>query len=269
MIAGGSGWRSSSVGFRRSYACRFCSAIGGRAGSRAKLGEATIDVSHLTVLCDLDGTLIDSAPAVLESLAWALNSVGVTPHVPLQRSLIGPPLDVLISLVIADADRGRQVEIAQRFREYYDATGCLHTVPYAQLEGVVRTLRDQGNTVFVVTNKRARPTHRILEHLGIAGAITAVYCADSLEGARSKTDVARALLRDHDLDPALCIFVGDSEDDANASRQLGMRFVLAAYGYGDERLQGRAEQVLHDLRDLPSLLVELERSLATHPDRSV
>jgi phosphoglycolate phosphatase len=202
------------------------------------------------VLFDLDGTLIDSCDGILESLRRCIERAGLRPRIELTRELIGPPLPALIATAIGSIDPGLVTELEEAFRREYDQRGCLASRPYPGIGAAVHELSAAGLPLHIVTNKRLRPTRRILRALGWCGSFITVNTLDSCVGAANKTDVVARLLERIGVPGVSATMVGDSEDDATAARGNGVAFAWASWGYGLERALAHDGVRLADARHL-------------------
>lgn len=185
------------------------------------------------ILFDLDGTLIDSSPGILASFGRILAADGLPPAVPLEASLIGPPLMVTLRQVSGLADEARLARLAEAFKADYDSAGCLATEMFPGVAAGLAQLAATGARLFIVTNKRMLPTRRILEALGLAQCFAGIHTRDETDPpAPSKAAVTKRIVAHYGIDPARACFVGDSDEDAAAARENGLPFIHAAYGYG-------------------------------------
>lgn len=186
------------------------------------------------VLLDLDGTLVDSAPAILSALRGACVACGVTPLVPLDATLIGPPLRTMIERLVGEKGSPVTARLEEAFRDTYDQTGYLDTIAYPLLHDALRRLRATGHSLALVTNKRRVPTLKILDLLDLAHEFDAVYTVDSFPPDRlSKSQlVARALAELPGAAPATTAMVGDTREDQSASVANSIGFIAVTYGYG-------------------------------------
>lgn len=185
------------------------------------------------ILFDLDGTLIDSSPGILASFARVLAAHGLAPVVALDPSIIGPPLADTLRTLSGIGDETLLAALADDFKRDYDAAGYRETTLYPGVAEGLAVLAAAGTRLFIVTNKRMRPTRKILDHLGIAGHFTGVHSRDeTTPAAASKAAVVRRVIADRAVERRHAVFVGDSNEDAAAARKNGLRFAHAAWGYG-------------------------------------
>lgn len=209
-------------------------------------------------LFDLDGTLVDSAPAILATYSWVLERHALSPAVPLDLSLIGPPLRTILGRVAGTSDAGVIETLAADFRERYDSIAIAATPPYPQLAATLDAVRAQGYTLFIATNKRIRATRLLLEHLGVAAAFHEICALDALDPpAPDKAAMVAGMLQRHGIDRRASVLVGDTMDDARAASANALAFVEAAYGYGTIAPGSAGVARVSALADLPAVLAGL------------
>lgn len=191
---------------------------------------------------DLDGTLIDSIDGIVHSLQHALALCGETPAQPVTRALIGPPLRRLLEILLPDRPATALDAVANAFTAHYDSEGVLQTPVYPGIETYLQTLRQQGVALYILTNKRSTPTHKLLAHLGwqawFAGVDTTELGATSAaKGVRLAQLLARHNQALAENVPAVhadnCLMVGDSGDDLEAAVENNTAFAAASWGYGN------------------------------------
>jgi phosphoglycolate phosphatase len=186
-----------------------------------------------SILFDLDGTLIDSAPGILASFAAALRQTGITPAVPLEASLIGPPLPVTAATLVGRDDPAAVAALVAAFRADYDADGHRATTVYEGVPQLLDGLATAGIALRIVTNKRIAPTRRILGHLGWTSRFAGVHALDATTPpAPHKPAMVAAVLRAAALPAGRTWMVGDSAEDRRSAETNGLRFFAAAWGYG-------------------------------------
>ena len=118
------------------------------------------------ILLDFDGTLVDSAPAILNCFERALQAHGLEPCRSIDDSLIGPPLRQTLETLSGQSDPVILDALGASFKDIYDTEACLQTPAYAACQDVLEQLRAQGFTLAIATNKRLLPTRRIIAALG-------------------------------------------------------------------------------------------------------
>lgn len=186
-----------------------------------------------SILFDLDGTLIDSAPGILASFSAALQRTGIAPAVPLEASLIGPPLPVTAATLVGRDDPAAVAALVAAFRSDYDGSGYRATAVYDGVPGLLDGLAAAGIALRIVTNKRIVPTRRILDHLGWTARFVGIHALDATQPpAPDKPAMVAAVLHAAALHPGRTWMVGDSAEDRRAAETNGLRFFAAAWGYG-------------------------------------
>jgi phosphoglycolate phosphatase len=183
------------------------------------------------IVFDLDGTLIDSARDISESVSELVESYGAPP-LPLSEviNMVGDGAPVLVRRALRQSGvKPSAAEALERYLEIYDRRLMNHTSPY---EGVVESLGVvlKRGPLAVLTNKPLGPSIGILEALGLRGFFTRVIGGDGEYGR--KPDPA-GLLALQSLAPGeQLVMIGDSPADWQAAQTAGVPFVFARYGFG-------------------------------------
>jgi phosphoglycolate phosphatase len=185
------------------------------------------------VLFDLDGTLVDSAPGMHESVRAAAAALGLPDPTPAQlRAMVGPPLQDGFALVLAvtPADVDRAVTA---YRAHYAAGAMLEAPPYPGIPELLDQLRADGATLAVTTSKPEPFAVRILGHVGLLDRFASVHGA-TLDGAvRHKEQVVAAALARHP-DGAGAVLVGDRAQDVLGAAAHGLPCIGAGWGPAED-----------------------------------
>lgn len=187
-----------------------------------------------TLIFDFDGTLIDSAPGILNAFADALRETGIPPKVALDLSLIGPPLKETLMRLCGSDDAALIQSLSERFKHHYDSNGVAATNAYPGIEEMLNEFSKASAVMHISTNKRLSVTHAILARLGWQDRFTSVYALDMVEPRLpSKAHLLSKQLIEQRLDPAITVYVGDKFEDGEAAKTNGLAFHYASWGYGD------------------------------------
>ncbi|WP_420821641.1 HAD hydrolase-like protein [Pseudonocardia acidicola] len=182
-----------------------------------------------TVLLDLDGTLVDSAPGILGSLRSAFDELGLPwPTESIGRQVLGPPLYRSLPAIVGEE---ATAEVIPVYRRRYAETGLLASEPYPGIDALLRELSAAGTRLALATSKAEVHARAILEHRGWTNLFE-VTCGDTLDAARPNKAavVAEAL---HRLgEPGAAMMVGDRSHDVVGARAHGIGCVGAGWGYG-------------------------------------
>jgi phosphoglycolate phosphatase len=218
-----------------------------------------------TIVFDLDGTLIDTAP----DLAAALNAVLIEerlPEVSLDevRHMVGRGARILIERAMAAhgvalTDR-RAEALVQHFLVHYEANIAATSRPFDGCITQVRALADKGHRIGICTNKPVALSRKLLTELDLTSLFPVVLGADSR--AYHKPDPRHLVDTVAELggNPADAVMVGDSETDSLTARAAGIPCILVTFGYTEKPIRDLGATALIDhYRDLPAALARCAR----------
>jgi phosphoglycolate phosphatase len=192
---------------------------------------------------DLDMTLIDSRPGILQAYRALTAKTGVFVDADLAVTRLGPPLRTELSQWFPPADLEDAVTT---YRALYADHAIIPTVPMPGAVEALAAVRRMGLRVVVVTSKLGRLAHLHLQHLGMV--------ADELAGDLFAEGKAAAL-----TEHGVRWYVGDHVADMVAARTAGVPGIGVATGpcTADDLREAGAAYVLDDLTALPALLREI------------
>lgn len=208
-------------------------------------------VNVKSIIFDLDGTLIDSAPSILAGFEYVLKVNGMEPLVPLTSSVIGPPLLPTLKMLGGVNDETKLLQMAGQFKEFYDSEACLLSQPYDAVDDGLKKLVELGYELHIATNKRYTPTRNILKYLGWDGLFNSVYTLDK-DGAsfNSKSQMIERQLKDCGLSADQAVYVGDRSEDMEAAQNNQLNFVGVSWGYGEFPVSVKVIQSFNELDSL-------------------
>jgi pyrophosphatase PpaX len=180
------------------------------------------------VLFDLDGTLIDSVPLIVESMQHAFEGRRRAPTVEEWVARIGTPLEGMIREWAED--EADLAQLKERYKAHQWAHHDARVTAFPGVPELLDRLSAAGTAMAVVTSKLEASASRSLVHVGIARHFRAVVGLEST--ARHKPDPepvlhALALLG---AEAAAAAFVGDSPHDVRAGNGAGVPTVAALWG---------------------------------------
>ncbi len=206
------------------------------------------------LIFDLDGTLIDSSHDIAASASEMVQSYGAAPIPEADViPMVGDGAPVLVARALTHARLPLDTPDAlRRFLTIYDRRALDRTVPYPGITEVLALLIESG-PLAVLTNKPLRATEHVLQALGLRGFFTHVLGGDGPHRRKPAPDGLRVLMEMSATPP---VMIGDSPADADAAEAAGCPFVLARYGFGIVRFDGRwpsAALIVDHPRELVSL----------------
>ncbi len=184
-----------------------------------------------TIIFDLDGTLIDSAPDIHAVLNAALAPLGVAAlSLERVRAFIGRGAPTLVRRACdaLDVPEAERQGVLDRFLARY-ATAVDLTRPYPHAIGALDTLRAAGHKLGLCTNKPIDATRFVLDHFDLAERMDVVIGGDSLPVRKPDPATLRAVM--DGMNTRRCLYVGDSETDCETARAAEMPFALFTEGY--------------------------------------
>jgi len=206
------------------------------------------------LLFDLDGTLIDSAPSILESFAHAFEAVGIVPQYPLTSEIIGPPLMETLTRLSGESDNALLQKLAVSFKQHYDSEGFKKTVVYPNIQPLLETISQSDTSLYIATNKRYLPTTKIMQHLGWTHFFRDIFALDFFEPPlASKPVMLQKILADLQLEPSQTLYIGDRYEDGLAADHNNLDFVMVTWGYLDKTANALKShwQQCENVKELP------------------
>ena len=214
----------------------------------------------LTLVFDLDGTLIDSVPQIQKTANIVFESKEL-PTIPqaVIRDFVGNGLSVLVSRTMAwlglEADPPLHANLVARFTSIYEEAFDLTTL-YPGVSTALQELSAAGHRLAICTNKPLAPTRAVLRHFGLLAQFPVVIGGDSLPQRKPDPAPLRAALGA--LGPGKALFIGDSEVDAETAQAAKVPLLLYSRGYRKAPLEALgARLIFDDHAALPRLIEDL------------
>jgi phosphoglycolate phosphatase len=203
-----------------------------------------------TLLFDLDGTLLETAPGILGCYRHTFDQLGV--KVPTELDLhqfIGPPMKDNFRRLMDEAQVNAAVEI---YRQCYNRQGKFQATVYDGLPEALQKLSSTHRLV-VATSKRQSFALEMTEHFGLAPYFGAVYGVKEENLSEPKSALIGRILQGHRLTPTEAVMIGDRAFDILGAKAHRMRSIGVLWGYGsrEELLSHGADRLCQQPADLP------------------
>ncbi len=193
------------------------------------------------VLIDLDGTLLDTVADLAAATNAMLADLGRAPlALATVTAYVGKGAAVLVHRALgggldARVDDARFEPAMAAFLRHYERENGLRATPYEGAMEGLETMRAKGLKLACVTNKPQRFAEPLLERCGMARYFEAVVGGDALERRKPDPLPMRHAAARLGAEPARCLAIGDSVNDALAARAAGMPVLAVPYGYNEGR----------------------------------
>ncbi len=188
------------------------------------------------IFFDLDGTIVDSAPGILESVKYALNFFGIKEENEEKLNLfIGPPLFDAFSEHYNMNREDADLAVAKYRENYNENKAVLKYSVYEEIEEVLRELKKAGKTICLATAKPLKFAEIILKEAGLYNYFDIVNGASFDESKRTKTAVIKDTIESNNFKKDKILMVGDRENDVTGAKNNNIDVLGVLYGYGDEK----------------------------------
>lgn len=193
-------------------------------------------MSYTYLLFDLDGTLTDSGPGIMNAAFYALKQFGIEETAPEKlRRFVGPPLHDSFSRFygMSEADMKEAVRL---FRVYYRPIGIFENTPYPGIRDFLLELRKRGKKLAVATSKPMEMAERVLRHFDLYDCFD-VHCAGTEDESRNQKwqIVSDALTQLGVEDRSQALMIGDREQDVLGAAKNGIDCAGVLWGYGSRQ----------------------------------
>ena len=217
----------------------------------------------LTIVFDLDGTLVDTAPDLIDTLNLILRQQGL-PIVPFAtaRNMIGGGAKGMIERALAAEGRScstKEVEhLYEAFVAHYAAHIADRSLPFPNLEATLDGLAAAGYRLAVCTNKLEWLSIRLLQTLKLEQHFATICGQDTFGMQKPDPEIFRRTVRRAGGEPTRAIMIGDSKTDIATARAAGVAVIAVDFGYSDVPIRTlEPDRVISSYTDLPAAIEEL------------
>jgi phosphoglycolate phosphatase len=216
-----------------------------------------------TVVFDLDGTLVDTAPDLINALNFVLDREGMPP-VPLHsaRNMIGAGARRLIERGLELEGRAASVGDITRLTDDFIAYYAEHIAdvsrPFEGLESALDDLGRRGYRFAVCTNKLEWLSKLLLDRLGLSARFSAICGADTFGIAKPDPAILQQTVARAGGDISRAIMVGDAGPDIGVARRAGIPVIGVGFGYTEIPIaELKPDRLIHHMNELPAAVESL------------
>jgi phosphoglycolate phosphatase len=215
----------------------------------------------LTIVFDLDGTLIDTAPDLIDTLNFILAQEGL-PAVPYAtaRNMIGGGAKVLIERALAAEGRAADEidRLYKAFIVHYAAHIADRSRPFPRVEVTLEGLTAAGHRLAVCTNKLEWLSVRLLQTFKVARHFAAICGQDTFGVQKPDPEIFRRTVLRAGGEPARALMVGDSGTDIRTARAARVPVVAVDFGYTEVPIETLdPDRIISSFAELPAAIVDL------------
>ncbi len=216
-----------------------------------------------TVVCDLDGTLVDTAPDLINALNYILAREGMPP-VPLHsaRTMIGAGARRLLERGLELDGRAIELEDINRltadFIDHYAAHIADASRPFEGLEAALDELAARGCRFAVCTNKLEWLSKLLLDRLGLSARFSAICGADTFGISKPDPAILRQTVARAGGEMSSTVMVGDAGPDIGVARRAGVPVIGITFGDTEVPIADlKPDLLIHHKKELPAAVANL------------
>lgn len=189
-------------------------------------------MKYKNILFDLDGTLTDSSPGIINAYNYSLNKLGLTEDdISIVKSYIGSPLRAYYAerqkLSAGDSELA-----VKYFREHYNDTGIFENSVYPGISELLEKLYSSGHKLYIATSKPEKFAITVLEHFGISRYFAYIKGSDMSPDNKPKDKIINHVMETNSLVNSECIMIGDRYHDIRGAHINSIASIAVTYGYG-------------------------------------
>jgi phosphoglycolate phosphatase len=220
-------------------------------------------MNNETIVFDLDGTLIDTAPDLIDTLNVVFAREGI-PAVAYDtaRNLIGGGARAMIVRGIEAEGRAvtpsRLDQLFADFIAHYSEHIADRSRPFPGLVDALDTLSSRGHRLAVCTNKLEGLSQLLLKQLDLAQRFAVICGQDTFGIQKPDPEVLRRTIAAAGGDPQRAIMIGDSVTDIRTARAAGIPVIAVDFGYSDKPVSEYGPDcVISRFADLPASIAAI------------
>jgi phosphoglycolate phosphatase len=222
----------------------------------------------LTIVFDLDGTLIDTAPDLISTLnlILAAESLPCIPYDDARQMIGGGARGMIERALAADGRPAPKADLDRMFAAFiahYAAHIADQSRPFPGLEAALEHLASEGHRLAVCTNKLEWLSVRLLEILKLTGHFAVICGQDTFGVQKPNPEILQKTILRAGGDPRRAIMVGDSGTDIRTARAAAIPVIAVDFGYSEAPIATlHPDRIISSFADLPAAIRIVEAGRA-------
>jgi phosphoglycolate phosphatase len=215
------------------------------------------------VVFDLDGTLVDTAPDLIDTLNIVLAGEGLPP-VPYEtaRNAIGGGARRMVERALVaeglPATKARLDKLFAQFLEHYAVHIVDRSRPFPRVEAALDALTERGYRLAVCTNKLEGLSVKLLDALGLSARFAAICGQDTFGIQKPDPAILHGTIKRAGGSAACAIMVGDSAADINTARSANIPIIAVDFGYTEVPVTHlNPDRIVSSFANLPAAVFDL------------
>jgi HAD superfamily hydrolase (TIGR01509 family) len=185
------------------------------------------------VVFDLDGTLINAYPAIIDSFNYTMQRLKLAKQRPLTiRQAVGWGDKNLLRPFVNKSRLSTAVSI---YRRHHRATILKKSRLFKRAEEVLTRLKHKGYKLAVASNRPTKFSWILIKGLKLDKYFDYVLCADRLDHIKPHPEILNRIIERFQISPQKAVYVGDMVIDAQAGRRANIKTVIVTTGSSSKR----------------------------------
>jgi len=181
-------------------------------------------------LFDLDGTLVDSSEAIIETVKKVLDSKGHSYDEQKILWMIGMPLEEMFRTLVPNLSDYKVNRYTNEYRKHYTNIHLKHTKIQTETVRLLRKLKDHDFKLGIVTTKYRKPVLELLRHFNLIDMFDTIVTGYEVKRHKPAPDIILEAAKRLCIKASNCAVVGDSPIDIEAGKRAGALTIAVLTG---------------------------------------
>lgn len=172
---------------------------------------------------DFDGTLVDSAPGIVDVMKDVISELGLSDELLQQWSqLVGVPLLRQMEILFPDHSNEFHEDLANQYRAKYDSRVIDICPPFPHLADMLQQLRRSNVCITIATSKRSHLVQEVVDHLKLSHYFKMIVGAQDVTHHKPHPESVHLTIERLKISPEHVVVIGDSTFDLDMARNAGV-----------------------------------------------